>query len=349
MAHLGVKAGVGAVGVNRIVPGDVGVIPAAAHLHHVPRVAHRVAGHKDAGHARTREQQLVGQRVALAHGRAAYQGTVCGEGCRGRGRAGRRAVVDAVANQVVVQGLGHLEVGHVVGVDPGQGLGDLGLGGRFDRGDIGSVDHVVERQAGGRVGVAGRAVAVGVVVAKGVAGRGPVVLGVGEGLGHRGAGIGHGDAVGSSEGHAGGAGRPGGKDLLLGRGGLGREGLAVGGEKLDGVRPGLEREVVVGVEVDGGEKGVGGGGRGGLVGRGARIGFVGRGARVGRVGLVARLANNCGGRIYLRVIDPQLIGQRRGRARGDDHGQRGGDRNERVRRFLHCRFPVFGRPASSEL
>ena len=345
MAHLDVKAGVGTVGIDRVVPGDVGVVPGAAHLHHVPGVAHRVAGHKDARHARAGKQQLVGQRVALAHGRAVYQGAVCGEGRRGRGRAGRRAVVDAVAHQVVVQGLGHLEVGHVVKIDPGQGLGDLGLGGRFDRGDVGGVHDVVERQAGRRVGVAGRAVAIGVVVSKGVAGRGPVVLGIGEGLGHRGAGVGHGDAVGGREGHAAGAGGPGGQDLLLGRGGRGRDRLAVGSEKLDGVRPGLEGEVVVGVQVDGDERGGGG------------VGFVGRLGHVARGGLVARLAgervarlvNGCGSRIYLRVIDPQLIGQRRGRARSNNHGQRGDDRNKRVSRSLHFWFPVFGGPASSEL
>ncbi len=118
VAHVDVKAGVGAVGVDRVIPGHVHVVPVAAHLHHVPGMAHVVAHHKDAGHARAREQQLVGQRVALAHGRAARQGAVGGEGRRGQGRAGGGAVVDAVAHQVVVQGLGNLEVGHVVGVDP---------------------------------------------------------------------------------------------------------------------------------------------------------------------------------------------------------------------------------------
>ena len=98
MTHLGVEAAICTAGVERVVPGCIHVIPVTAHLHHVPGVIHGDAGNKDAGNTYAREQQLVGERVALAHSRAVCQSAVCGISCRERVRTGRRTVVGAVAN-----------------------------------------------------------------------------------------------------------------------------------------------------------------------------------------------------------------------------------------------------------
>ena len=98
VAHLGVEAAVCIVGVERVVPGGIHVIPVTAHLHHVPGVIHGDAGNKDTGNAYAREQQLVGERIALAHSRAVCQSAVCGISCRERVRTSCGTVVGAVAN-----------------------------------------------------------------------------------------------------------------------------------------------------------------------------------------------------------------------------------------------------------
>ena len=179
MGDIGVEACIARAIDERVVPGNINVVPGAVKLHHVPGVVHGIAGDVHGRNARAGQQELIGKRITLADGLALDEGAV------GRARGGDRdvavrhvAVVGAVAHKVVVQGLSNLEGGHVIQAHPGHGLGDLGLEALLIRRKTVGVHKVGKRHADCLVSGVGRTVSVRVVVTHTKRRSNPVVLGI---------------------------------------------------------------------------------------------------------------------------------------------------------------------------